>query len=104
MAHYWWKFVDSLFQRGSLGGADAGLILRDKIASKLHHYAAADGWKIIAKLYVDLEALLDDSGNRICTERGLRKFFAGFTQVQSTFEVIDTGPGLGEATMKISGE
>ena len=99
----WLKFVDSLFQRGSLGGAEAGLILRDEIAAKIHQYAAADDWKIVAKLYVDFESLLDNGKPRTCTETGLRKFFGGFTQIDSAFEAVDTGPGLNEATLKISG-
>lgn len=100
----WLKFVDSLFQRGSLGGAEAGLILRDEIAGKIHQYTAAQNWKIVTKLYVDFESLLDNGKPRTCTETGLRKFFGGFTQVQSAFEAVDTGPGLDEATLKISGE
>ncbi|KAL8787852.1 MAG: hypothetical protein Q9195_007592 [Heterodermia aff. obscurata] len=95
-------FVDSFFHQGAYGGAEAGSMLRNEVAAKIHQYAAGEDWKIVTKLYVDFESLLNDDKARTFSETGLRKFFGGFTQVELAFEAVDTGPGPKEAKLKMS--
>ena len=75
-------------------------MLRDEIANRI----PKPDYKIVVKLYVDIGGL-PMTGNvpSTCDESRLRKFFIGFTQVQSTFDVVDTGHGLQEATVKLQG-
>ena len=75
--------------------------LRDEIASRIHQHDC----KIVTKLYVDVEGLLASHRlPRTWSESSLRKFFVGFTQVQSAFDVVDTGPGREEVANKMKGK
>lgn len=86
------EFDGSLLQERAAGGSKAGLMLRDEIAGRIYGKYAAKDWKIVTKLYLDIEGLVQrHTLPRFHTVSGLREFFAEFTRVQSAFDVVDTG-------------
>lgn len=102
------EFVNSLLRERASGGSEAGLMLRDEIADRIYKQYAAKDWRIVTKLYLDIEGLITRRAlPPLYTVSRLRGFFVGFTQVQSTFDVVDTGHdphGNVEANNKIKGK
>lgn len=98
------QFHDNFFRHGALGGADAAIKLREAIEQQVVCSQNPD-WKIVVRIYIDFQALVDDFAKLQSPISGtrLRKFVGGFTQVQPLCDIIDTGPGREEALVKIKG-
>ena len=99
------KFPEHLLQQGARGGAEAAYQLLSKIEDHLGSLEGAKHWKILVRLYVNLEGLIRkclDLG-LLQDEKTLRHFCAGFTQSQPLFDIVDAGHGKERADHKIKG-
>ncbi|KAL8723278.1 MAG: hypothetical protein Q9225_000400 [Loekoesia sp. 1 TL-2023] len=96
-------FDESLIRQGAIGGGEAANRLLDKIKAYIQRYDGAIHWKIIVRVYANLEGLLKKYSyigfNE--EEKALRQFVAGFTQSQPLFDFVDAGQGKERADHKI---
>ncbi|KAL8704523.1 MAG: hypothetical protein Q9201_002333 [Fulgogasparrea decipioides] len=96
-------FDDSLLRQGAVGGSDAAHRLLDNIKRHAQAYDGAMQWKIIVRVYANIEGLLKKYayigfGEE---EKALRQFVAGFTQSQPLFDFVDAGQGKERADHKV---
>lgn len=96
-------FDESLIRQGAIGGGEAANRLLNNIKAHVQKYDGAVHWKIIVRVYVNLEGLLKKYAyigfNE--EEKALRQFVAGFTQSQPLFDFVDAGQGKERADHKI---
>ncbi|KAL8833279.1 MAG: hypothetical protein Q9170_004362 [Blastenia crenularia] len=96
-------FDENLIRQGAVGGGEAAKRLLDNIKGHVQRYDGAMHWKIIVRVYANLEGLLKKYAyigfNE--EERSLRQFVAGFTQSQPLFDYVDAGQGKERADHKI---
>lgn len=78
----------------------------DNIKRHIQPYDGAIHWKMIVRIYANLEGLLRKYAyigfNE--EEKALRQFVSSFTQSQPLFDFIDAGHGKERADHKIRGE
>ena len=99
------KFPEHLLQQGARGGAEAAYQLLTKSEDYLAPLEGAKNWKILVRIYVNLEGLIKkclDVG-LLQDEMTLRLFCAGFTESQPLFDIVDAGHGKERADHKIKG-
>ncbi|KAL8640908.1 MAG: hypothetical protein Q9226_008693 [Calogaya cf. arnoldii] len=96
-------FDGSLISHGARGGGEAANRLLNSIKHHLQQYEGAVHWKIIIRVYANIEGLLKKFAYIGFTEeeKGLRQFVAGFTQSQPLFDFVDAGQGKERADHKI---
>ncbi|KAL8922353.1 MAG: hypothetical protein Q9208_005206 [Pyrenodesmia sp. 3 TL-2023] len=96
-------FDESLIRQGAVGGGEAANRLLDNIKRHIQQHDGAVHWKIIVRIYANLEGLLKKYAYIGFTEeeRALRHFVAGFTQSQPLFDFVDAGYGKERADHKI---
>ncbi|KAL9585535.1 MAG: hypothetical protein Q9212_001460 [Teloschistes hypoglaucus] len=96
-------FDDNLIRRGAVGGSEAANSLLDKIKHYVQHYDGSTSWKILVRVYTNLEGLLTKYSYIGFHEEAssLRPFVAGFTQSQPLFDYVDAGYGKERADHKI---
>ncbi|KAL8855474.1 MAG: hypothetical protein Q9178_007885 [Gyalolechia marmorata] len=96
-------FDDNLISQGTSGGGEAATRLLDNIKSHIQQYEGAMNWKIIVRVYANLEGLLKKYAYIDFYEekRALRQFVAGFTQSQPLFDFVDAGEGKERTDHKI---
>ncbi|KAL8724507.1 MAG: hypothetical protein Q9166_007908 [cf. Caloplaca sp. 2 TL-2023] len=96
-------FNDNLISQGATGGGEAATRLLDNIKRYIQQYEGAMNWKIIVRVYANLEGLLKKYTyiDFIEEKRALRQFVAGFTQSQPLFDFVDAGEGKERADHKI---
>ncbi|KAL8851901.1 MAG: hypothetical protein Q9221_003224 [Calogaya cf. arnoldii] len=96
-------FDGSLISHGARGGGEAANRLLNSIKHHLQKYEGAIHWKIIVRVYANIEGLLKKFAYIGFTEeeQGLRQFVAGFTQSQPLFDFVDAGQGKERADHKI---
>lgn len=99
------QFDESLIKQGAIGGGEAASRLLDNIKRYVQQYEGAAHWKIIIRVYANIEGLLKKYAYIGFTEeeRALRQFAAGFTQSQPLFDYVDAGQGKERADHKIKG-
>ncbi|KAL8904692.1 MAG: hypothetical protein Q9171_006960 [Xanthocarpia ochracea] len=98
-------FDDNLISQGTSGGGEAATRLLSNIKSHIQKYEGAMNWKIIVRVYANLEGLLKKYAYIDFDEekKALRQFVAGFTQSQPLFDFVDAGEGKERADHKIKG-
>ncbi|KAL8786114.1 MAG: hypothetical protein Q9213_002980 [Squamulea squamosa] len=96
-------FNDNLISQGALGGGEAANRLLNNIKRHIQQYDGAMHWKIIVRVYANIEGLLKKFAYIGFTEEenALRQFVAGFTQSQPLFDFIDAGQGKERSDHKI---
>ncbi|KAL8869529.1 MAG: hypothetical protein Q9174_004206 [Haloplaca sp. 1 TL-2023] len=96
-------FDDNLIKQGAFGGGEAANRLLDNIKRHVQQYDGAIHWKIIIRIYANLEGLLKKYAyiGFVEEERSLRQFVSGFTQSQPLFDFVDVGQGKERADHKI---
>ncbi|KAL8961266.1 MAG: hypothetical protein Q9183_005333, partial [Haloplaca sp. 2 TL-2023] len=96
-------FDDNLIKQGAFGGGEAASRLLDNIKRHVQQYDGAIHWKIIIRIYANLEGLLKKYAyiGFIEQERSLRQFVWGLTQSQPLFDFVDVGQGKERADHKI---
>ncbi|KAL9033859.1 MAG: hypothetical protein Q9180_005726 [Flavoplaca navasiana] len=96
-------FEDSLIKQGATGGGEAANRLLNNIKRFTQQHEGAIHWKIIVRVYANIEGLLKKFAYIGFTEeeRALRHFVAGFTQSQPLFDFVDAGQGKERADHKI---
>ncbi|KAL8669815.1 MAG: hypothetical protein Q9224_007714 [Gallowayella concinna] len=99
------KFNDNFISQGAVGGGEAATRLLDNIKRHIRHIEGAMQWKIIVRIYANLEGLLKKYTyiDFVDEKKALRQFVAGFTQSQPLFDFIDAGQGKERADHKIKG-
>lgn len=99
------QFDESLIRQGAIGGGEAASRLLDNIRLYVQQFDGAMHWKIIIRVYANIEGLLKKYAYIGFTEeeRNLRQFVAGFTQSQPLFDFVDAGQGKERADHKIKG-
>ena len=99
------QFEDDLIKQGASGGGEAANRLLDNIKRHVQQYDGAIHWKIIIRIYANLEGLLKKYAyiGFAEEERSLRQFVWGFTQSQPLFDFVDVGQGKERADHKIRG-
>jgi len=99
------KFRDELLHEGAIGGAKAAQQLLDELQDYLRKFDGSKGWKLMIRIYVNLEGLKQTYANRglYAEEVTLREFANGFTQNQPLFDFVDVGYGKERADHKIKG-
>ncbi|KAL8879241.1 MAG: hypothetical protein Q9192_008276 [Flavoplaca navasiana] len=99
-------FEDSLINQGAPGGGEAANRLLNNIKHSIQQHEGAIHWKIIVRVYANIEGLLKKFAYIGFTdeEKALRQFVAGFTQSQPLFDFVDAGQGKERADHKIKGE
>ncbi len=99
------QFKENLLQKGAIGGAEAAYQLHDEIRTHIQSYDGAKQWKVLVRVYVDLDSLcrtLRDTGFK-CNRGLLHQFFRGFTQHQPLFDIVDVGHGREQVEVKMEG-
>ncbi|KAI4271764.1 MAG: hypothetical protein LQ337_005772 [Flavoplaca oasis] len=96
-------FEDSLIIQGAIGGGEAANRLLNNIKRSMQQHEGAIHWKIIVRVYANIEGLLKKYAYIGFTEeeKALRQFVAGFTQSQPLFDFVDAGQGKERADHKI---
>ncbi|KAL8883519.1 MAG: hypothetical protein Q9215_008183 [Flavoplaca cf. flavocitrina] len=96
-------FEDRLISQGATGGGEAANRLLNSIKRSFQQHEGAIHWKIIVRVYANIEGLLKKFAYTgfIEEERALRQFVAGFTQSQPLFDFVDAGQGKERADHKI---
>ncbi|KAL8777953.1 MAG: hypothetical protein Q9194_002259 [Teloschistes cf. exilis] len=96
-------FDDNLIRRGAVGGSEAAHRLLDNIKHYVQHYDGSTTWKILVRVYTNLEGLLAKYSYIGFHEEAssLRPFVAGFTQSQPLFDYVDAGYGKERADHKV---
>ncbi|KAL8869125.1 MAG: hypothetical protein Q9198_007970, partial [Flavoplaca austrocitrina] len=99
-------FEDSLINQGAAGGGEAANRLLNNIKRSIQQHEGAIHWKIIVRVYANIEGLLKKFAyiGFIEEEKALCQFVAGFTQSQPLFDFVDAGQGKERADHKIKGE
>lgn len=99
------KFRDELLHEGAVGGAKAAQQLHDELQDYLRKFDGSKGWKLMVRIYVNLEGLKQTYVSRglYAEEVTLREFANGFTQNQPLFDFVDVGYGKERADHKIKG-
>ncbi|KAL8684330.1 MAG: hypothetical protein Q9224_006431, partial [Gallowayella concinna] len=97
------KFNDNLISQGVIGGGEAATRLLDNIRRHIRHIDGAMQWKIIVRIYANLDGLLKKYTyiDFVEEKKALRQFVTGFTQSQPLFDFIDAGQGKERADHKI---
>lgn len=69
-------------------------------------YAGADQWRIVARIFVNVDYLTRRSRSEGLVRDGnvIRQFALGFTQSQPSFEMVDAGRGKDSMNYKIKGQ
>ncbi|KAI4114669.1 MAG: hypothetical protein LQ345_004589 [Seirophora villosa] len=95
-------FNESLIVQGAAGGGEAANRVLDNVRRHIQQYDGTH-WKIIVRIYANLEGLLKKYAYIGFTEeeRTLRQFVTGFTQSQPLFDFVDAGQGKERADHKI---
>lgn len=99
------QFNETLLQKGAIGGAEAAYQLHDEIRTHIQSYDGAKQWKILVRVYVDLDALswtIRQTGVK-CNRGLLHQFFRGFIQHQPLFDIVDVGHGREQVEVKMEG-
>ncbi|KAI4124588.1 MAG: hypothetical protein LQ338_004726 [Usnochroma carphineum] len=96
-------FDENLIKQGAIGGGEAANRLLDNIKRHVQQYDSAIHWKVILRVYANIDGLLKKYAYIGFTEeeRALRQFVAGFTQSQPLFDFVDAGQGKERADHKI---
>ncbi|KAL8754885.1 MAG: hypothetical protein Q9199_004029 [Rusavskia elegans] len=96
-------FEDNLVSQGATGGGEAANRLLNNIKCHIQKHDGAMHWKIIVRVYANIEGLLKKFAYIGFTEeeKALRQFVAGFTQSQPLFDFVDAGQGKERADHKI---
>ncbi|KAL8801664.1 MAG: hypothetical protein Q9182_004301 [Xanthomendoza sp. 2 TL-2023] len=96
-------FSDNLISQGGIGGGEAATRLLHNIKRCVQHIEGAMQWKIMVRIYANLEGLLRKYTyiDFVEEKTALRQFVAGFTQSQPLFDFIDAGQGKERADHKI---
>ncbi|KAL8662303.1 MAG: hypothetical protein Q9202_004832 [Teloschistes flavicans] len=96
-------FDDNLIRQGAVGGSEAAHRLLDNIKHHIQHYDGSTTWKILVRVYTNLEGLFTKYTYIGFNEEAscLRHFVAGFTQSQPFFDYVDAGFGKERADHKI---
>ncbi|KAL9001603.1 MAG: hypothetical protein Q9188_005435 [Gyalolechia gomerana] len=96
-------FDEGLIKQGAVGGGEAANRLLNNIKAYVQRHDGAMHWKIIVRVYANLEGLLKKYAyiGFHEEERALRQFVAGFTQSQPLFDFVDAGQGKERADHKI---
>ncbi|KAL8691427.1 MAG: hypothetical protein Q9218_003345 [Villophora microphyllina] len=96
-------FDDNLIKQGAVGGSEAAHRLLDSIKRHVQHHEGSMTWKVLVRVYANLEGLLTKYSYIGYHEEGssLRQFVAGFTQSQPFFDYVDAGQGKERADHKI---
>ncbi|KAL8765568.1 MAG: hypothetical protein Q9209_007399 [Squamulea sp. 1 TL-2023] len=96
-------FNDNLIGQGALGGGEAANRLLNNIKRHIQQFEGAMHWRIIVRVYANIEGLLKKFAYIGFTEEenALRQFVAGFTQSQPLFDFVDAGQGKERADHKI---
>ncbi|KAL8810438.1 MAG: hypothetical protein Q9223_007757 [Gallowayella weberi] len=96
-------FNDNLISQGANGGGEAATRLLDNIKRHIQHFEGAMQWKIMVRIYANLEGLLKKYTyiNFVEEKKALLQFVVGFTQIQPLFDFIDAGQGKERADHKI---
>ncbi|KAL8636969.1 MAG: hypothetical protein Q9228_005706, partial [Teloschistes exilis] len=99
----WSKTKNLAGQRGAVGGSEAAHRLLDNIKHYVQHYDGSTTWKILVRVYTNLEGLLAKYSYIGFHEEAssLRPFVAGFTQSQPLFDYVDAGYGKERADHKV---
>ena len=87
------KFSHKLLLKGADGGGEAADVLLDEIKSRMQIWAGADSWKILARVYINVEGLLCKSGelSKCVGPWEITAFAQGFSQRQPLFDFVDVG-------------
>ncbi|KAI4252620.1 MAG: hypothetical protein L6R42_007891, partial [Xanthoria sp. 1 TBL-2021] len=96
-------YLDNLISQGATGGGEAANRLLNNIKCHIQKHDGAMHWKIIVRVYANIEGLLKKFAYIGFTEeeKALRQFVAGFTQSQPLFDFVDAGQGKERADHKI---
>lgn len=99
------QFREDLLRKGAIGGAEAAYYLSGHIQKHIRRYNGADDWKIVVRVYIDLDSLLQSfAPTGLIDERDLlRHFSRGFAQHQPLFDIVDVGNVQNQVEVKIRG-
>ncbi|KAL8669206.1 MAG: hypothetical protein Q9168_006195 [Polycauliona sp. 1 TL-2023] len=96
-------FENNLISRGAAGGGEAANRLLYNIKRSIEHHDGASGWKVVVRLYANIEGLVKKFEYNGVGDEGktVRQFVAGFNQSQPLFDFVDAGQGEESADHKI---